>query len=291
MIAAARAHAGTALALSIALVAAVAPARASASTPAALYPVQTEKLTRDEAADVQAILESALRLANRRDVISARQPAILRSTCGIPPADACLASMARGGVVLHARAMRRGEVVIVTIAFVDGEGRRTRSVSFGLDLTIQNVRPADQAISTLEYELRDLANAPPPADMVKADPLPPPARASAAATKITAQGRSSSRATAGKWLTGGGVAVVAGGIAFGVLARQANASLTDKYASGSLGPADASSYSKVKRYNTIANSLLVVGGVMTATGFYYWMVAPDVQPVRGGVTLGLAGQF
>jgi hypothetical protein len=157
------------------LIAALAlPAAAVAAVPVALYPVQVDGLTDGERSEVQSVVESALAAADRRGVLETRTPLVLPATCKPPITVGCVATQAKGGVVLYAKAKRRGAQILVTILFVDGVGRRTRAAAFPLDLFIQNLRPAAEAIATLEGEL---------AAGALEDPTPPPAPRAPAAER------------------------------------------------------------------------------------------------------------
>jgi hypothetical protein len=83
-----------------------------------------------------------------------------------------VATLAKGGVVLYAKAKRRGAQIQVTVLFVDAAGRKTRAAAFPVDLFIQNLRPANDALATVEAEL---------AAGALEDPTPPPAPAPARA--------------------------------------------------------------------------------------------------------------
>lgn len=179
-------------------VAALLPVAAGAGVPVGLYPLQGEGLTDAERSEVQAIVQSALEAAERRGVLEPRAPLLLRGTCKTPITVGCVATLAKGGVVLYARAKRRGAALQVTALFVDATGRKTRPVAFPVDLFIQSLRPVNDALATLEAqlaagELEDptpppparpaVAGPPAPADRpaVSQVPLPPPPAARPAA--------------------------------------------------------------------------------------------------------------
>jgi hypothetical protein len=129
------------------------PCAAAAGVPTALYPVQAEGLTEGERSEVQGVVESALGTAERRGVLELRSPLLLPAKCKAPITVGCVATQAKGGVVLYAKAKRRGAQILVTILFVDAMGRKTRATAFPVDLFIQNLRPANDAIATIEAEL------------------------------------------------------------------------------------------------------------------------------------------
>lgn len=158
-----RASAGALLLAALAL----APA-ARAAVPVGLYPVQAEGLTEGERAEVQGIVEAALTAAAARGVLEPRTPLLVPANCKAPITVGCVATLARGGVVLYAKARRRGAQISVTVLFVDALGRKTRAVAFPVDPFIQNLRPANDAIATVEAELvagalEDTSPPPPPA--------------------------------------------------------------------------------------------------------------------------------
>lgn len=297
------------------------PAAAGAATPMALYPPNTDALTRDEAADVEAVLLSGLGQAARSNTITVRDPPLLRASCGRSPSDECLAGLAAGGAVLVARARRDGVHVVVTFALVDGQGRRTRSSTFLTTLSVQDARPCAQAIWLLEDELsRPSALAPPPArgrptpataaqaprrpprpedgtpvpppDLTPAAPATPSAATPAAPRPAAPGGRWSTGRLAGAWIAGGGLAVVAAGALAGYRAQGLDRDLTDRFQAGTLTPADGPVYRSVQRWNLTGNVLLIAGGVVTAGGATLFFLSPSVEPLAGGgVSVGLAGRF
>jgi len=148
-----------------ALAAAALPLAVTAAVPVALYPVQSEGLTDGERSEVQAVVESALATADRRGVLEPRSPLVTPAPCRPPITVGCVATQAKGGVILYAKAKRRGAQILVTVLFVDAVGRKTRAAAFPVDLFIQNLRPANDAIATIEAEL---------ASGALEDPAPPP---------------------------------------------------------------------------------------------------------------------
>lgn len=177
----------------LALIALALPFAGRAGVPVALYPVQSEGLTEAERAEVQAVVSSALQGADRRGVLEPRSPLVVSGGCKPPITVGCVATLAKGGVVLYAKARRRGAAINVTILFVDATGRRTRAVAFPVDPFIQNLRPANDAIATIEADLaagvlEESTPPPPPAAVARpaeperpapqaAAPAPPPQRA------------------------------------------------------------------------------------------------------------------
>lgn len=123
------------------------------ATAIAIYLPNTDLLTKDEAADVEAVLVSGLAQAARGGNISVRPGGILRPSCGRNPSDACLGALAGDGAVLVSRARRDGVHVAISMALVNGQGRRTRWTTFTTTLSVQDARPAAQALFYLEDEL------------------------------------------------------------------------------------------------------------------------------------------
>ncbi|MGB8931944.1 MAG: hypothetical protein WCC48_11915, partial [Anaeromyxobacteraceae bacterium] len=142
-----------------------APVVARGAVPVGLYPLQVEGLSEGERAEVQAILESALQGSAARGVLEPRSPLLVPGSCKAPITTGCVATLARGGVVLYAKAKRRGAQLQVTVLLVDAAGRRTRAAAFPIDLFIQNLRPANDALASVEAEL---------AAGALEDPTPPP---------------------------------------------------------------------------------------------------------------------
>lgn len=162
------------------------PLAGRAAVPVGLYPVQAEGLTEAERGEVQAVVESALLGADRRGVLEPRSPLVVAGSCKPPITVGCVATLAKGGVVLYAKAKRRGAAIHVTILFVDATGRKTRALAFPVDPFIQNLRPANDAIATLEGDLaagvlEDPAPPPPPAGMARTEPERPASQAAAPA--------------------------------------------------------------------------------------------------------------
>jgi hypothetical protein len=160
------------------------PLAARGAVPVGLYPVQSEGLTDAERGEVQAVVESALLGADRRGVLEPRSPLVVVGSCKAPITVGCVATLAKGGVVLYAKARRRGAAINVTILFVDATGRKTRALAFPVDPFIQNLRPANDAIATLEGDLaagvlEDPAPPPPPPGMARTEPERPAPRPAA----------------------------------------------------------------------------------------------------------------
>jgi hypothetical protein len=298
---------------------ALAPAFASAGFPVAIYPFKVPGLTAVQRDEVHGLLEAALASAARRGVLSSRSPALLPKTCGDAPAPACLAQVAAGGLVLAGRGELRSGLVLVTAALWDSAGNPTREVRFAVDLVIQNLRPVGEAILELEVEIepdgkvargarapreRDPHGPPavrPPslaAAPARAAPSPAAARAlpaaraaSPSAIEVSAPRAAPGRwrRTAGPWLAGVGAALVAGGAAAGWRNRDLSRELDAKYASGTLSPADRTSYDRVKTLNVVSTALFAAGGAATAAGAWLWISAPGARDEIALV--GAGGRF
>ncbi len=295
--------------------AALGAAPALGATPVAIYPVQAPDLQPDERQDVEALLEVGLRAAAVRGVLEPRQPPLLTPSCGPAPADACLAGLARGGVVLAAKAKRRGDFMVVILAFVDGAGRRTKPGAFAADLTIQSARPVDQALYLLEFELERLAGPTPANPLAPATPADPPApRPAVSLTAPAPSGagplvpptpaahvdRPAARPgrpgawmePTGKWTAAGGLVLLAGATVTGLLGKKITSDLNQKYAARALTTADASSYGRAHTYGVLTTALLAGGGLATVTGLSLWMAAPDeVEQGRLAPSIGVSGRF
>jgi hypothetical protein len=268
----------------------LAPGERARRLPVAIYPLASEGL-RPEQADLIALLEAGLRRRAARAPPGPRLP----PSCGPTPADACLAGLADGGAVLLARASRRGAEVQVTAVLVDARGRRTRAATFALNLAVQSTRPVGLALEVLEFELLE---PPPPQGVAAAAPpraiaAPAPSATPAPALGLERAGPAATvwRREAGQWTTAGGLVLLCGGGAAAWLGARLTKDLDARYQGGLLRPEDAADYRRVERYGAAATTLLVAGGVLTATGLTLWALAPEVTPVRGGAAFGVKGRF
>jgi len=173
--------------LALALLAALAalPIAARAAMPVAIYPFRVPGLSAAQRGDLQSLLEAGLISAARRGVLHPRSPVGLPLSCGESPTPACLGQAARDGLVLTGRGEIRGGVILVAASLWDRNGAHTREVRFVVDLVIQNLRPVNEAVAELEFEIdpdgtvAGSAKVPPPArdprgPAVAAVPLPPP---------------------------------------------------------------------------------------------------------------------
>jgi hypothetical protein len=98
------------------------------------------------------------------------------------------------------------------------------------------------------------------------------------------------RPTGQAWTAGGGV-LLAGGAVVGLLARRMSDDLDRRYERGQLTAADHGDFGRARGLGIAANILLAAGGVATVAGGTMWLLAPDVQPVAGGATVGVQGRF
>ncbi len=296
------------------------PGAATAGVPVGMYPFRVPGLSGAQRTELHGILDSALAAMSRRGILSSRSPVLLPLTCGESPTPACLAEAAKGGLVLAGRGEPKGGgVVLVTAAMWDAHGGRTREVRFVVDLVIQNLRPIGDALLELEVEIepdgrvagalrppaaRD-PHGPPAATPPSLAAAPPPApsgptAARTAAPKPAAAARVQAAAAergepplwkrrAGPWLTGIGVALLAGGAAVGYVNRSLADDLEARYARGELGSSDRSSYDRVKTYNVLSTALFAAGGASIAAGTWIWVSAP-AAPGRGAA-VGAGGRF
>ncbi len=325
------------------------PVAARGGVPVGLYPLQAEGLSEGERSEVQAIVESALQSSAPRGVLEPRSPLILPGTCKPPITVGCVATLAKGGVVLYAKAKRRGAQIQVTVLFVDAAGRRTRAAAFPVDLFIQNLRPANDALASVEAELAAGAledPTPPPApaqaprperqataeptetarggrpedkEAPPPEPRQPPAVAGSAPERLEEPPRPPPRGsapldltprpkaeppsaprgaapaptgrdwrlTAGRWGTGGGLAMITAGAVFGLSGKRLADALQDRYDRRALRPEDDRLFDRVELYERLSNLLFVAGGAATAAGLTFQVLAP----AGGGAGVAMAGTF
>ncbi|NMO23191.1 hypothetical protein HPC49_52320, partial [Pyxidicoccus fallax] len=91
---------------------------------------------------------------------------------------------------------------------------------------------------------------------------------------------------------GGAVALGAGGI-FGLRSRSLNDDLSRRYTDGLLVPGDRAKFNQVKTSNTLANTLMIGGGVIALTGLTFWglsAVSFDSDG-EGGGNVNVRGQW
>jgi hypothetical protein len=333
---------GLALAAPAAAQGQVRPATTASSRTIALYPVTGRGELDADAADVQSLLDAALyRVAQRSEDVVARDPLLLRASCG-PARNAapqCLAQLAGSGIAVRATVRRVGNALVVAVAAVDGVAHVHGPVTVAIDAYVQSAEPLANAVLLLVdrvvvaerrrlQEPRRAASRPPvvtvrpapelaaastpaaaapvapaktpaakavpaanagPAakpDLAARAPAPAAAPIAAAEPRPERQARGWMRPT-GKWMTGAGVALLAGGVALSVVNRSASDDLERKLGAGTLTAGDLSSYERVDRTNTLTAALFASGGAFTLAGMALW-TAP---PARGGVVGGFGGQF
>lgn len=309
------------------LVALLAPGVARAAIPVAVYPPRGTGVSEDTIADVQSLIESALRARVRRGVLVPATPLVLRASCSEPAQDACLGRLAGKGLVLHARVRSSGNVLVVTLALVDAEGKSTRPAAFGVDQAIMSSLSAQQALATLEALVEESAasgsvvsSAPRPKraeggqphPSARADDSPAPAIAAPAPKAATPDLRAAPsaaprpeyamrepeaprtpwQARAGKWSALGGLVLLAAGGAVGYLDKRLSDDLTASSQKNALTAADRSRYDRVKTYNLAANVLFAAGGAAVGTGLVLWAMAPAGDAGRWSPPhLGVQGGF
>jgi hypothetical protein len=269
-------------------------AASAQSIPARLYPVDGGKLTPEQVADCEALLEAGfLRAATRFDALAPADPLRIRAACGRRgPGPACLAKLADQGVVIQASARDRGTEIVFTLQAVDASGRVYGPVRAATDAAVTNAVPVGDAIAELDRRVSGRARTVDALRMANAAALladlPPP-------RKVVLSFKDSRpqpwQRPVGKALTVGGFVALGAGAAFGVMAKKLSDDLDAKYSTGTLTGADAGSYDKVDRYNMAANVFLVAGGTAAAAGITLWTLAPSVAPERGGATIRLSGSF
>jgi hypothetical protein len=154
----------------LALALALAPIAARAAVPVAIYPFRVPGLTNAQRTELHGLLEAGIVSGARRGVLEPRGPMILPATCGDVPAAPCLATAAKGGLVLAGRGELRGGIVLLNAALYDRNGAKTREVRFVVDLVIQNLRPIGEALMDLEVEIE------PDGTVAGSAKTPPPAR-------------------------------------------------------------------------------------------------------------------
>jgi hypothetical protein len=99
------------------------------------------------------------------------------------------------------------------------------------------------------------------------------------------------RGPVGKWATGIGVVLLAGGATVAAFNKDLSDDLDRRFYTSRLRRSDADRYDRVDTYNTVSAAMLIAGGAATAAGIVLWSTAPDVRPVRGGATVGVQTRF
>ncbi len=297
-----------------ALAFAIASAASTASAQAMARVVSVYPFSRSEGAaaeDAQALLESAVqRAANRTDDIVLSMPLSVRAACG--PAQTapvgCLTRLAGKGILLRAVLHKSERMSAIAVEAIDGErGRTVGPVTVGIDTYIQNAEPLARALLMLFDDVRGPGRRAAPRAVATSPPTPvapakpPPAKADlraaeaapakgaatpVASTSRSAPPRSWARSTA-PYVAGAGLALLAGAAVVSMMNESLSSELDRKYHDGTLTPADAASYDKVKQYNTMTIALAAAGGALTVTGAVMFTVVPS----QGGGSLAMAGRF
>jgi hypothetical protein len=262
-------------------------------------------------------MESLVKLAILRDRSG---PFVLPETDSLQPSCgpvrtapiACLARLARSGVVLRGSVRPLGTRLGVSLSMVDGSGRVFGPLLANVQPDVDDLRPVAATLGALDGAIRNgrstatapqAAVSPAPARAVVttapagaiAAPSAPPIRPVAPAEAVVSRhpADDDDRPTGawmnptGKWMMAGGLAAAAGGAVFAFLGKKLNDDLSTKYSSHTLTAADAGSYSTLDKYSLGANVLLVAGGALFATGATIYALAPE----NNGVGFGATGKF
>jgi len=289
------------------------------ATPVALYPVQGEGVTDQERADTAALLDMAVRaLQADGAALEPRSPFILEPRCAYITAP-CIARLAEGGLVLLAKLKRDDTTgLTVSVMLVDAVGRATRRFAFASDVSAPDLRPASRAIALAQADLSggEPASAASTASAPSSpSPSPEPAAAATPEAVSTAPFASSTPApervpesalspdeplgarpstpwtrSAGLWTAAGGAGLLLAGTVVGLLGRNLNDDLTERYQSSKLTNADRTLYDRLDTYEWAANALLIGGGVALATGTTFLVISLDLGPRNGGL-LRVEGRF
>lgn len=308
----------------LAAVVAATSAPAAEPIPAAFYPIQSPDA--DDAQYIgrlEALLRDAFLLIERRGVFRARRPLFVAGSCEDRTTTACLAGLAgRNGAIFFTDARERAEGTQVTLWLISGAGKRSRPVQFLLSPGVLDTRGPYDALALLETQAELLAvNLPPPevgADAVAAIPSSPeapppastplassPAAAGPASAPVAAADASVERFTespppVNQWMRPvgigtslGGLALFGGGLAFGMVGTNLSDDLSEKFATNALRPSDRALYGRVQTYALVANTMMIGGAVLAATGVTLWGLTPSAapSPSYGGGRFSLMGRF
>src|SRR5438132_5430769 len=227
------------VAAALALIAAPASARTGAAN---IYPLAGDGIEARQLRDIEGMLKSAL-LRLRSPTLTLDSLDTLDPGCGAAnqAKPACLARLARGGVVLTGIVTHSGRFLQLALSAIDGQGRTTGPIRPLIDPSVENLKPLVAALQDLDAAIAGGAQPPPaaatPVPVAAASPRP---RAPAAAVET-------GRPRGEVWLTrlgvGSGVGALAslgGAFAFGYLAKKTNDDLTKRYGAHTLNTADAS---------------------------------------------------
>ncbi|QQR47093.1 hypothetical protein JKA73_13935 [Myxococcus xanthus] len=268
-----------------------------------LYPVQG-KVEPKLRTDAEGLIVSGIRASDRRrGTFILRGPVPLKESCAPAPTTECLAKLGRGGAIIYAEAAMDDGVVSVTMSLITGHQQRTEPVSFRFIPGFLDLRPVHYAVEQLEKASADLT-APFPVETSEArgtaptgpqanrPPAPPPTPVAAAPTPLAEVGSmevedpvmdasellyDAPAPSSSGWMrrTGiyasiGGALVLGTGGFFGLRSQSLNNDLSRRYSEGLLVPADRPKFGQVKTYNTLANTLMIGGGIVALTGLTFW---------------------
>ncbi|TSC23219.1 hypothetical protein [Corallococcus sp. Z5C101001] len=240
----------------------------------------------------------------RRGTFILRGPVPLKAACAPKVTTECLARLGRGGAIIYAEAAMDDGAVSVSLSLITGQQQRTPPVRFRFTPGFLDMRPANFAVEQLEKALAELtqpavSNSAAPADAptapqaeVRPTAEPRPAPVAATQTAVATEDASKAEApeptfyeglneqaapSSSKWMRttgiyasmGGAVLLGTGGF-FGLRSRAMNKDLSRRYSEGSLVPGDRSKFGQVKTYNTLANTLMIGGGIVALTGLTFW---------------------
>lgn len=273
------------------------PGIARAQVVVGLYPVQGS-LEPKVRADAEGLIVSGVRASDRRrGTFILRGPVPLKATCAPQATPECLAALGRGGAIIYAEAAMKDGVVSVDMSLITGTQKRVGPVNFRFMPGFLDLRPAHFAVEQLEKGLAALEpapSAPNPEPKAEVQPAPKPVAAAPKASeevdpdydeKPSALTESLSDSlddkpapsASSKWMrktgiyaTLGGAVVLGAGGFFGLRGKSLGSDLSSRYTDGRLVPSDRSKYDQVKTYNTLANTLMIGGGVVALTGLTFW---------------------
>ncbi|MCA1829712.1 MAG: hypothetical protein LC689_22540 [Myxococcales bacterium] len=266
----------------LALIAAPAWARAGGAN---LYPLAGNGIEAAQLRDLEGQIKSAL-LRLRSPTLTLDSLDTLEPGCGVATQakPACLARLARGGVVLIGTVTQSGRLVQVALSAIDGQARATGPVKALVDPAVENLKPLVDALQGLDALV--VSGAQPQAPAATVAPGGAPARPRAPRAAVEAE-RPRGEVWLGRAAIGSGAGAIAslgGALAFGYLARKTNDDLTTRYSQHTLAASDVSSYQNVNKYNKVANALFVVSGVLAAAALTCWAILADDDTGASGLS-------
>jgi hypothetical protein len=167
----------------LAIIVAAVPSLAQAR-PASVYPIDGEGVANAQLRDVEGMIKSAL-MRLRSGVLTLVDTASLPPACGSARTaqPACLARLARTGIVLQGLVGSEGRRFWLSLSAVDGAGRRYGPARVAIDLSIENLQPIVAALELLGTAIAEgrgaapsAPAAPPPAPLATASAAAPAAR-------------------------------------------------------------------------------------------------------------------